>query len=276
MIRSALLNVMVEGRPQGRRAAHPRFRRGRELQVSLKGPANFVSAADQRAEEIAARRTAQGAARAMAFIGEEGGKHRGHRQVAHLDRRSARRHDQFPARHPAFRHLDRARARRHDCRGRSSTIRSPTNCFIAERGKGAFLNDKRIRVAARKRMREAVVACGLPHHGRGDLELFRTGIRGDPGTGRGASPVRRRGARSRLGRRRPARRLLGTQPVAVGHRGRHADRARSRRLRHRLDGKDEHVRHRAISLPATRRCMRELLKMLKAAVEGLKSALIAR
>ena len=45
--------------------------------------------------------------------------------------------------------------------------------FIAERGKGAFLNDERLRVAARQRMEEAVVACGLPHHGRGDLELFR-------------------------------------------------------------------------------------------------------
>jgi len=45
--------------------------------------------------------------------------------------------------------------------------------FLAERGKGAFLNDKRIRVAARKNMGEAVLSCGLPHYGRGDLELFR-------------------------------------------------------------------------------------------------------
>ena len=33
--------------------------------------------------------------------------------------------------------------------------------FLAERGKGAFLNDKRIRVAARKNMGEAVLSCGL-------------------------------------------------------------------------------------------------------------------
>ena len=45
--------------------------------------------------------------------------------------------------------------------------------FTAERGKGAFLNDRRLRVAARRRLADAVVACGLPHHGRGDLELFR-------------------------------------------------------------------------------------------------------
>ena len=45
--------------------------------------------------------------------------------------------------------------------------------FIAERGKGAFLNEQRIRVAARKRLADAVIACGLPHHGRGDIELSR-------------------------------------------------------------------------------------------------------
>ncbi len=46
--------------------------------------------------------------------------------------------------------------------------------FIAERGKGAFLNDQRIRVAARERLADAIVACGLPHFGRGgDLALAR-------------------------------------------------------------------------------------------------------
>ena len=45
--------------------------------------------------------------------------------------------------------------------------------FVAERGKGAFLNDRRIRVAARQRLADAVVACGLPHYGRGDLVLGR-------------------------------------------------------------------------------------------------------
>ena len=32
--------------------------------------------------------------------------------------------------------------------------------FTAERGKGAFLNDRRLRVAARKRLADAVIACG--------------------------------------------------------------------------------------------------------------------
>jgi myo-inositol-1(or 4)-monophosphatase len=43
--------------------------------------------------------------------------------------------------------------------------------FIAERGKGAFMNEQRIRVAGRKQLADALIACGLPHRGRGDLVL---------------------------------------------------------------------------------------------------------
>jgi myo-inositol-1(or 4)-monophosphatase len=49
-------------------------------------------------------------------------------------------------------------------------IYNPANddLFVAEKGKGAFLNDQRLRVAGRKHLNEAVIACGLPHLGRGD------------------------------------------------------------------------------------------------------------
>src|SRR5262249_28942305 len=50
---------------------------------------------------------------------------------------------------------------------------SKEELFVAERGKGAFPNDQRRRVAARRRLSEAVIACGLPHLGRGDLAQFR-------------------------------------------------------------------------------------------------------
>ena len=52
-------------------------------------------------------------------------------------------------------------------------IYNPANdeLYIAERGKGAFLNDQRLRVAGRRRLDECVIACGLPHIGRGDHEL---------------------------------------------------------------------------------------------------------
>ncbi|MEA2830859.1 MAG: monophosphatase, partial [Bradyrhizobium sp.] len=55
-------------------------------------------------------------------------------------------------------------------------IYNPANdeLYIAERGKGAFLNDQRLRVAGRRQLHECVLACGLPHIGRGDLALSRT------------------------------------------------------------------------------------------------------
>ncbi|HEV7407524.1 MAG TPA: inositol monophosphatase family protein, partial [Bradyrhizobium sp.] len=54
-------------------------------------------------------------------------------------------------------------------------IYNPANddLYIAERGKGAFLNDQRLRVAGRRQLNECVIACGLPHIGRGDHALSR-------------------------------------------------------------------------------------------------------
>ena len=55
-------------------------------------------------------------------------------------------------------------------------VYNPVNdeLFTAERGKGAFLNDRRLRVAGRKRLADAMVACALPHPGRGDRALGRS------------------------------------------------------------------------------------------------------
>jgi len=57
----------------------------------------------------------------------------------------------------------------------AGVIYNPANdeLYIAERGKGAFLNDQRLRVAGRRKLSDCVVACGLPHIGRGDHELSR-------------------------------------------------------------------------------------------------------
>ena len=38
--------------------------------------------------------------------------------------------------------------------------------FVAERGKGAFVNNRRLRVAGRRETEDAVAYCGLPHLGR--------------------------------------------------------------------------------------------------------------
>ena len=52
MARSAILNVMVQTALKAGRSLVRDFGEVENLQVSLKGPANFVSQADRKAEEI--------------------------------------------------------------------------------------------------------------------------------------------------------------------------------------------------------------------------------
>ena len=61
-----------------------------------------------------------------------------------------------------------------DNRLEAAIIYSPITdeMFTAERGKGSFLNDKRIRVAARKKLSESILITGIGHLGRGNKELF--------------------------------------------------------------------------------------------------------
>ena len=63
MLRSALLNVMIKAARKAARALKRDFGEVEHLQVSLKGPANFVTAADRRAEEILREELTHGAPR---------------------------------------------------------------------------------------------------------------------------------------------------------------------------------------------------------------------
>ncbi|MGY4327624.1 3'-phosphoadenosine 5'-phosphosulfate (PAPS) 3'-phosphatase [Bradyrhizobium sp. LB7.2] len=117
MLYSATINVMVKAARRAGRSLKRDLGEIEHLQVSLKGPANYVSLADKRAEEIVYQDLAK-ARPGYGFIGEEGGTREGSDKSQHLDRRSARRHHQLPARHPAIRDLDRAFARGHDHRRR--------------------------------------------------------------------------------------------------------------------------------------------------------------
>src|SRR5712671_6303783 len=172
MLRSALLNVMIGAARKAARSLKRDFGEVEHLQVSLKGPANFVTAADRRAEEILRAELAK-ARPGYGFLGEEGGRQEGADKthcwiVDPLDGTTNFLHSipQFAI----------SIALEREGTIVAGVIYNPANeeLFIAERGKGAFLNDKRLRVAARKRLADAVVACGLPHLGRGDLALFRT------------------------------------------------------------------------------------------------------
>jgi myo-inositol-1(or 4)-monophosphatase len=171
MLRSALLNVMIKAAHKAARALKRDFGELEHLQASLKGPANFVSAADRRAEEIV-REELERARPGYGFVGEEGGTREGsdktHRWIVDpLDGTLNFLH--------GIPHFAISIALERESTIVAGLVYNPANdeLFTAERGKGAFVNDQRLRVAARKLLTDAVVACGLPHPSRGDVERVR-------------------------------------------------------------------------------------------------------
>src|SRR3954463_2017494 len=76
MLYSATINVMVKAARRAGRSLKRDLGEIEHLQVSLKGPANFVSLADKRAEEILYQDLAK-ARPGYGFIGEEGGTREG-------------------------------------------------------------------------------------------------------------------------------------------------------------------------------------------------------
>ncbi|MEO8320347.1 MAG: inositol monophosphatase family protein, partial [Bradyrhizobium sp.] len=76
MLHSALINVMVKAARNAGRGLKRDLGEIEHLQVSLKGPANFVSLADKRAEEVLYKDLAK-ARPGYGFIGEEGGAREG-------------------------------------------------------------------------------------------------------------------------------------------------------------------------------------------------------
>src|SRR5438445_8720865 len=76
MLYSALINVMVKAARRAGRNLKRDLGEIEHLQVSLKGPANFVTKADQRAEEMLYEDLAK-ARPGYGFIGEEGGSREG-------------------------------------------------------------------------------------------------------------------------------------------------------------------------------------------------------
>jgi myo-inositol-1(or 4)-monophosphatase len=172
MLRSALLNVMIKAAQKASRALKRDFGEVENLQVSLKGPANFVTAADRRAEETLREELAQ-ARPGYGFLGEEGGMHEGsdksHRWIVDpLDGTMNFLH--------GIPHFAISIALEREGAIVAGIVYNPINdeLFTAEKGKGAFLNDQRLRVAARRRLADAVVACALPHPTRGDAALARS------------------------------------------------------------------------------------------------------
>jgi len=171
MLQSALMNVMVKAARRAGRSLKRDLGEVENLQVSLKGPANFVTMADKRAEEMLLSDLNK-ARPGYGFIGEEGGTRVGDDKthtwiVDPLDGTTNFLH--------GIPHFAISIGLAREGVIVAGLIYNPANddLFIAERGKGAFLNDTRLRVAGRKQLGECVIGCGLPHLGRGDHEISR-------------------------------------------------------------------------------------------------------
>ena len=166
MARSAILNVMVQAAIKaGRSLAHD-FGEVQNLQVSRKGPGDFVSQADFRAEEILFRELSR-ARPGYGFLMEERGEVPGedgqHRWIVDpLDGTT-----NFLHGIPVFA-VSIALERQGELS--AGVIYNPAmdELYTVERGGGAFLNDRRMRVAGRSVLADTVIATGIPHLGRGE------------------------------------------------------------------------------------------------------------
>ncbi|MBT6117744.1 MAG: inositol monophosphatase [Rhodospirillaceae bacterium] len=162
-VRSPTINVMTEAALKASRALVRDFGEVEQLQVSRKGPADFVTAADLKAEKTL-RRELSKARPDYGFLLEEGGEVEGdgrHRWIVDpLDGTLNFLHGlpHFAISIGLERDGDIVAGVIHD------PIRHET--FWAERGAGAYLNDHRLRVSERKRLDESIIATGIPFMGR--------------------------------------------------------------------------------------------------------------
>lgn len=164
MARTALLNVMVQACLKAGRGLARDFGEVENLQVSLKGPGDFVSAADHRADRTLIAEL-QKARPGYGFVTEESGEIEGtdtaNRWIVDpLDGTT-----NFLHGIPIFAislGLER------DGQMVAGVIYNPVlnELYVAEHGSGAFLNDRRLRVAARKNLADTMIAIGLSGNAR--------------------------------------------------------------------------------------------------------------
>jgi len=166
MARSALINVMVNAAIKAGRGLSRDFGEVENLQVSLKGPGDFVSAADRRADQVLIAELKK-ARPAYGFLTEETGEipgdDKGNRWIIDpLDGTT-----NFLHGIPIFAVSIGLEREGHVVAG---VVYNPVmnELYVAERGGGAFLNDRRLRVAARKHLADAVISTGNPPMLRSD------------------------------------------------------------------------------------------------------------
>jgi len=162
--RSADINVMVRAAEKAGRALVRDFGEVEQLQVSRKGPADFVSAADHKAERIV-RRELEKARPGFGFLMEESGEIKGTDAgsrwiVDPLDGTTNFLH--------GLPHFAVSIALERSGEIVAGVIYDPVKdeLFWAEKGQGAYLGDRRMRVSGRGKLADALMATGIPFMGR--------------------------------------------------------------------------------------------------------------
>lgn len=164
---SANLNVMIKAARKAGRSLVKDFQEVENLQVSAKSAGDFVSRADIAAEKIIKEELTE-ARPTYGWLGEESAPVAGQDPtrrwiVDPLDGTTNFLH--------GLPHWAVSIALEHKGQIVAGVVfdASKDELFVAEKGKGAWMNDRRIRVSDRHRMIESIYATGLPFAGRSDL-----------------------------------------------------------------------------------------------------------
>jgi myo-inositol-1(or 4)-monophosphatase len=164
------MNVMIAAARKTARALTRDFGEVENLQVSRKGPSDFVSSADLKAEKTLFEELTK-ARPGYGFVMEERGTVEGTDKtnrwlIDPLDGTSNFLH--------GIPHWAISIALEREGVLIAGVIYNPVRdeLFWGEKGVGAYLNDKRLRVAARNDMRDALIATGTPFHGKPGHEQF--------------------------------------------------------------------------------------------------------
>jgi myo-inositol-1(or 4)-monophosphatase len=169
-LRSALMNVMAAAARKAARGLVRDFGEVEQLQVSRKGPADFVSQADHKAEQVL-KAELKKARPSYGFLMEESGASPGtdpqHRWLVDpLDGTTNFLH--------GIPHFCISIGLQRGPEIVAALVFDPTRdeSFWAEKGHGAYLNERRIRVSARGALPDSVIATGIPFMGRAGHERF--------------------------------------------------------------------------------------------------------
>ncbi len=164
---SANLNLMIKAARKAGRSLVKDFREVENLQVSAKGPGDFVTKADREAERII-KEELRGARPSYGWVGEETGEEAGEDPtrrwlVDPLDGTTNFLH--------GLPHWCVSIALEHKGEIVSAVVFDPAKdeMYRAEKGQGAWMNESRIRVSGRRHMIEAIFATGVPFGGRSTL-----------------------------------------------------------------------------------------------------------